>query len=331
LGGDGGAVGIDGSQLAHPGTTLRYTSAQFFGAFNHSTWDATNTFLGFTSIGLHIVSGPGTGQTLFQFDGNIQFYNPYALNTVTPSRMLIGTANIYESTNQGDSLNNLGFTGAFIGGNFGFGQPIAYGGRLAGTPNPGVFYVGAGSTIYHRTTDGSPIVTLPSYPGNVVLTIAMNPQNYRQVFVVDSANRVWGSFDEGASWIELTANLGSLTSQVTTIEIFSPDQTIRNTVLIAGGFGVFEMRRPGAGGTSWTPLSTGIPNALVLDLHYDYTNNVLVAGSLGRGAWTLSSFFQGGGGTGTVVNTSQLSTPVPSSLDLPPMPSDANIAAPQAP
>ena len=34
-----------------------------------------------------------------------------------------------------------------------------------------------------------------------------------------------------------------------------------------------------------------MPHALVLDVHYDYTDNVLVAGTLGRGAWTLSQPF----------------------------------------
>ncbi len=73
-----------------------------------------------------------------------------------------------------------------------------YGGRLSGTAFPDVFYVGAGATIYHRVS-GS-IVTLPAYNaagGATVHTILMNPQNYRQVFVVDSNNRVWWSFDEG--------------------------------------------------------------------------------------------------------------------------------------
>ena len=286
---------------------------------------------GFTLVGLNIVSGPGTGLTLFQFDPNIQFFNPYVLNAINPSRMLIGTANIYESSNQGDSLNDLGFTGAFIGSGS-YGQPIAYGGRLGGTNFPDVFYVGAGTKIFHRVS-GS-IVTLPAYPGATVRTIVMNPQNYQQVFVVDTANRVWGSFDEGASWIELTRNLGSLTSQVATIEIFSPDQTIANMVLIAGGFGAFQTRGPDAAGASWTPLSTAIPNALVQDLHYDYTNNVLVAGSLGRGAWTLTSFFPGGGGTGlvaTAVAAPSLSMPRIPPLDLPPVPPSANMSAPDTP
>jgi hypothetical protein len=334
LQGDGGVVAVDANQTAHPGTTLRYTSFTGLGFFNRTTWNAANMMIGgFTLVGLNIVSGPGTGMTLFQFDPNIQFYNPYVLNTINPSRMLIGTQNIYESMNNGDSLNNLVQTGQSIGGGFSYGQPLAYGGRLSGTAFPDVFYVGAGATIYHRVS-GS-IVTLPAYPGGTIHTIVMNPQNYRQVFVADSANRVWGSFDEGATWINLTANLPSLTSQVDTIEVFSPDQTIRNIVLIAGGFGAFEMRRPGASGASWTPLSTGIPNALVQDLHYDYTNNVLVAGSLGRGAWTLTNFFRGGGGTGLIAGLA-VSAPSGSAdnirlLDLPPMPPSANMSAPDAP
>ena len=336
LGGDGAVVGIDADQVSHPGTTLRYSSFQSLQTFNRTTWNAANTRIsGFTPVGLNIISGPGTGMTLLQFDPNIQFYNPFTINAINSSRMLIGTTSIYESLNQGDSLTNLGTTGQFIGGQAFWGRPMAYGSRLNGTPNPDVFYVGAGSEILHRVNVGGPIATLSAYPGGTVATVAMNPQNYRQVFVVDTSSRVWSSFDEGASWIELTANLPSLTGLVTTLEVFTPDATIRNTVLIAGGFGAFEMRRPAAAGGSWTPLSTAIPNALVLDLHYDYTNNVLVAGTLGRGSWTLNSFFRGGGGTGTVASSPAAVSPLavspaspspPANL-LPPPP----VAVPDAP
>jgi hypothetical protein len=349
--GDGGVVAVDG-QTALP-NSLRYTTRPNFGCtrnpgdpsaqnvpvFFRTTWTAGNVRLdGFPLVGLNVV---GPGQNLCQFDANIQFYNPYVLNVVDPTRMLIGTQNIYESLNQGDSLTNLGAAGGQVGDNFSYGQPIAYGGRLSGTNFPAVFYVGAGATIRHRVS-GS-IVTLAAYPGATVRTIVMNPQNYQQVFVSDSNNQVWGSFNEGASWIDLTANLSpagsispSLTSQVGTIEIFSPDQTLKNMVLIAGGFGAFQMRRPAGGGSIWTPLSTGIPNALVQDLHYDYGNNVLVTGTLGRGSWTLTNFFRGGGGTGAVAVASGSATGGSTGsliplLDLPPAPPIANMATPDTP
>ena len=101
--GDGGVVAVDANQTAHPGTTVRYTSFTQLGSFNRTTWNAANAMVGgFTFVGLNIVSGSGTGMTLFQFDPNIQFYNPYVLNAIDPSRMLIGTENIYKSTNRGE-------------------------------------------------------------------------------------------------------------------------------------------------------------------------------------------------------------------------------------
>lgn len=300
LQGDGGQVAVDTDHTAHPGTTIRYTSFQGFGFFNRSTWNSANSLVGGpTAVGLNITSGPGTGQTLLQFEGNqIGFYQPFVLNVINPSRMLIGTTRIYESENKGDSLANLGSTGFFFGDGLG-GNPMAYGSRLNGVPKPDVFYFGAGPTIRHRVNLGDPITTLSTYPGSVTRGLVMNPQNYMHVFALDVLNRVWGSFNEGESWINLTGNLPSLTSQVHSIEIFSPDATIRNMVLIAGGLGgTFQMRRPGAAGASWTPLSTGLPHALVRELHYDYTNDVLVAATVGRGVWTLAQFFRGGGGTG---------------------------------
>ena len=216
---------------------------------------------------------------------------------------LNGTANIYESLNKGDSVANLGFTSAFIGNVFA-NSPLTYGGLNANdTSNPGSFYVGAGSTIYHRFKDGDPVVTLAAYTGGTIRSLVSDPKNVAHVFVVDSSNRVWGSFDEGATWTNLSANLGSLSDSIRSIEIFSPDNTPKNTVLLVGGAdGVFQMRRPGAAGTAWTSISSGLPKGvLVTDLRYEYTQNVLTVGTTGRGVWSLTNFFRGGGGTGATV------------------------------
>jgi hypothetical protein len=148
LGGDGGNVAVDSDQTTHPGTTMRYASAQFFGNSNRTTWDAANTRVGgFSLVQLRITSGLGTGLTLFQ-DPNLQFYQPFGLNAIDPRRMLIGTAYIYESLNRGEALANLGFTGFFIGDRVG-SSPLAYGGRLNREANPDVFYVVAGPNIFH--------------------------------------------------------------------------------------------------------------------------------------------------------------------------------------
>ena len=246
-------------------------------------------------VGLNITAGNGMGMTLIQFEGcnlsppTCPFYPAFALNAIDPTRMLIESNNIYESLTQGDMLTNLRPTGAAVPV---YGRPIVYGGSLNGVPIAAVFYVGAGNRIFHRVNGGGPGTPLGNYPGGAVVTIAVNPKDYRQVYVCDINNRVWGSSNEGVNWVDLTGDLGTATGLVTTIEVFSPDATVGNTTLYAGGFGVFQTN-PLSG--HWTPVTgpvtglskTGseIPPAVVADLHYDYTKNILVAGTLGRGAW----------------------------------------------
>src|SRR5262249_44612793 len=182
-----------------------------------------------------------------QFDGGgIQFYQPFALNVIDPSRMLIVTANrrtgighIYESLNRGDSLTDLGSLRVTIVGNGGgYGRPIAYGGPRTGLPVPDVFYAAAGNRIFQRVTVGGPITALNSYPGGAVTTISINPNNYKELYVSDTNNKVWRSLDGGTTtWTDITANLPTLTKLITTVELFSP--LSGTPTLYAGGFGVF--------------------------------------------------------------------------------------------
>jgi hypothetical protein len=291
LQGDGGVVEVDDKSGGGAYST-RYTSFNFLGFFNRSTWSPSNTLMsGPTQLGLQITSGAGTGLNLYNFDPNIQFYNPYVLNRIDPTRMLIGTANIYESLDRGDTLANLLFTGKFI-------SSLSYGGRLKGVPAPAAFYVGTAGAgqplVLRRTTAGGAIDTLTAYPGGGVRDLVMDPQDIRRVYVVDEQNRVWASFDAGATWRNLTANLPTLLGQARTVELYRPSLSGR-TVLVVGGLGgAFQLCEPGTAGALWSRLGSNLPHGLVLDLRYNYKANVLTAGILGRGAWTLSNYFTGG-------------------------------------
>jgi hypothetical protein len=44
-----------------------------------------------------------------------------------------------------------------------------------------------------------------------------------------------------------------------------------------------------SGFTHWDKLGAGLPNVVVLDLAYDVADDVLLAGTLGRGAWTITN------------------------------------------
>ena len=77
---------------------------------------------------------------------------------------------------------------------------LAYGARSNGAVEPDVFYVAAGTTIWHRVTLGGPINILDAYPGSSVVALAMSPEDYTFVVVVDIRGGVWSSSDEGATW-----------------------------------------------------------------------------------------------------------------------------------
>ena len=299
LGGDGGVVGVDGNESAHPGTSIRYTSFQFFGRFNRSTWDVHNNFLGATTIGLNIVAGPGAGLTLRQFDPNIQFYQPFVINSLDPTRMMIGTAQFYESLNQGDSLTDLnGFNGFFVGNDL-YGQPMVYGGSIGKLHNPDVFYGGIGPQIEFREHLGDPLSVLSGYHGGIVSTITMNPRDYRNIYVVDTNSQVWVTFDKGVTFSNITLNLGTLSPQIDTLVLLSPDTNPADNVLVAGGIGgVWALSNPTATpSTTWAQLGTNMPHVIVQDLHFDARTNTLIAGTLGRGAWTLFNPTNPGGPT----------------------------------
>ena len=62
-------------------------------------------------------------------------------------------------------------------------------------------------------------------------------------------------------------------------------------VFVAGRTGVFLMGVDAPG--IWTRFGTGLPEAPVFDLDYDIEDDVLVAGTLGRGAWLMPDVARG--------------------------------------
>ena len=280
---DGGVVAVDTTSI--PGESIRYTSLQFFGFFNRTYWDANNNFLGFEEVQL-IVNGTG-GRNLFQFDPTIQFYQPFVLNAVDPTRMVIGTSSLYESFNRGDNLNRLGGLGAPV-------SALAYGGRLNGVDNPEVLYVAglAGpNSLFLRQSRNGGFTQLASYPGLGVRDIALDPENWRRAYVVDYNNHAWATFNAGVRWIDITGDVNDLSfaSSLRTIVVFSPTPSIADDIVIVGGRGgVAALRTPGLSGSTsdWFELE-GLPEVVVQDMRYDRTDDVLVVGTLGRGAWTL--------------------------------------------
>ena len=159
---------------------------------------------------------------------------------------------------------------------------IAYGGRLLGVDNPDVLYVGAGAQVLVRTTS-SGTLTASAYPGGgTVAGIAMNPEDWQEAVVANSAGQVHRTTDAGASWSNVTNNLAALNPGV--LRSVSFVAAGPNAAIVGTDRGVYALK---LNTTLWDSLGTGLPNAPVFELDYDIARDKLTAGLLGRGAWML--------------------------------------------
>src|SRR5262249_30260136 len=137
---------------------------------------------------------------------------------------LIGTNYLYESFDRGDTLQVIGGTLPLGLGPTLFDVPVdqygpvtamAYGGRSGGQNNGDVAYVGAGGVhplriqrpgeLYLRTEANGSFKVMQGYRGDIPLDIALDPENWRTAYVVDSNNvyMVTGAGTNAESWTQI--------------------------------------------------------------------------------------------------------------------------------
>ena len=264
--GDGGVVAVDAISTA--GFSTRYSSFQNLGGFRRQVFDAAGALQSSSQVGLFVLGGGPKVQP--------HFYTPVVLNRVTPTRLIIGGANaVYESDDQGDTLTAIG-PGCNDTG------PIAYG--AAG--NADMLYVGSGRNVLIRTAaHPAPLVVSASYPGaTTVVGIAMMPGDPLTAFAIDSL-QIFYTTNVGGQWSNITHNLAAL--GVTVLRSVTYCSGLGSGAVVVGSnSGIFAAERPAF--ATWTRLGTGLPMAPVLHLEYSAADRVLLAATMGRGAWTLT-------------------------------------------
>jgi len=255
----------------------------------------------------------------------IQFIQPYVLNEIDANRLLIGTNFLYESFNRGDNLTALGglldLNGDGLNNDNDFSDPpantmpltdegdefrplnpvgavgaMAYGGRQGGMDNADVTYVGTGGgtvngtfgRLFLRTADTTgtlaDFATLTAYAGGTPRDIVLDPDDWATAYVID-ADDVFVTVDAGVSWDNITENLDLVTSDFRSVELITGASG--DMLLVGGLLGIFRSEVGPSVTAQWTEFGTGLPNALVRDLQFDAGDDVLVAGTWGRGAWTI--------------------------------------------
>ena len=270
-GGDGGDVAVDNVTLAGSNQSIRYSSSQNLGGFTRSIWSAGNTLVSSSSPARTVISGAAFVPS---------FKTPVELNAVNPQRMLlIGGNGIYESTNSGTSITQISTVVS------GFLQDaVDYGGFQGAVPNPDVFYAGMASNVLVRTAAAGVVTTTDPNPLSTsdIQDVVMRSDNWNTAYAIDGTN-VYQSIDAGSVWTNITGNLMSLAgAAIQTVEYIAGSF---GALVVGGNLGVFSMKltTPGV----WAEIGSNLPNALVFDLRYNATDDVLAVGTMGRGAWTL--------------------------------------------
>lgn len=260
--GDGGDVAV--ADIGD-GQSIRYGANQSLSGFQRQVYDAASNLVSKTSLSTSVITDK-------------QFTTPIAVNAVDPHRLLIGGSdNLYESLNMGDTINKIATVGVY-------NRDIAYGGRRNGIDNPDVFYVvDSAHNLHTRTTANGTVVT-KSLPSGLwyVRDIVINSEDWMNVFATDQDD-VFASTDGGDTWTDITGNLLSISStEIQTIEFVEGPSPY---IVVGTRSGVFASNLGALG--NWVELGTDLPDVLVFELDYDAVDDVLAAGTLGRGAWLL--------------------------------------------
>ncbi len=271
---DGGDVAVD--NLSSPTTSTVYSSNQNLGLFQRNTYDASGALLETVYPALT----PETGQ-----DPMVpNFKTPIALNAVDPNRIAFGGTNgVYESADRGETIATA-LPGVGVGPANAFGDPIAYGGYQEGVPNADLLYFGSGVDFYSRTVMGHEPELVSSFD-YLILDVAIDSGNWSNVFV-SSYYGVFFSDDSGANFTDISGNLFGFGAY----EFYSLafiDLGLIDALVVGGFGGIFYtmLNNPGL----WYDMSELLPNVTVFDLDYNLADDILVAGTLGRGAWSLDN------------------------------------------
>jgi hypothetical protein len=235
---------------------------------------------------------------------SVDFIPPIATDPSTPGRVYFGTDHVYQSSDNGSTFTAISGVLPTRSGNY----LTAFG---VSPNNPAVVYAGAnGGDIFVATNVApgsasfSQVAGQSQHPVRNVTALAVDPHDptgntvYAAFsgFAVsgqDTLGHVFVSLNGGAGWADVSCtNFGSCQTPNATdlpnipVNDLVVDPDLAGTIYAATDIGIFQGICVGTACT-WNTLGTGLPNVSVLSLKLHEPSRTLVAGTHGRGAWSL--------------------------------------------
>jgi len=208
------------------------------------------------------------------------FFSPVAISPSDPARLLFATHRIYRSVNSGSSWTA-------ISSDLTSGTPYAVRSMRIAPSDDQVVYAVTNDGRLQVSTDGGANWTLrlTGLPGwrRITREIVIDPTDDEIAYLAVSrfgADQVLRTEDRGATWTAIDGDLPD--DPVNTVAVHRLGEV--STVFAGTDRGVYMTCD---GGMHWRRMGSGLANSPVMDLVVDVGFHRLVAGTLGRGIWTL--------------------------------------------
>ncbi len=293
--GDGGQVIVDQTtkNVANP-TVPAYVFQTYYGISpNRYGPSETNTFFGNEAINRGI-----------DMTDRAEFYVPWTQNRGNTNQMFLGTYRLYRTDNaEAPSAGDVSWKPVSGDLTTGCTQAAPNGARgclisAVGMADGGTgVWVGTDDAVVQVSPDAATSnnptwkrVGQGQLPNRPVDQIAVDRSDWRVAYLAyggfaDATPRnrghVFATTDGGKTFRDATGNLPD--APVNSVVI---DPTDRNTVYVGTDVGTFVSTN---GGKNYKRLGDGMPKVASWQLDYDATNGVLLAGTHGRGAYTLQN------------------------------------------
>ena len=252
MGGDGMECIID-----YTNSNIQYSSY-----VNGLIYKTTNNWTSNTTI----VQNNGTG-----VNAPGEWVTPYIMHPTNNNILLIGKAQVYQTTNGGSTWSQLGTLPGAIGNVI----SMAY-----APSNPSIIYVATASQFF-KTINGGSTWTLMGTSVPRITYIAVDPTNPNKVWETNSGyvagDKVWYSSNGGTSWTNFSGSLPNIP-----VNCIVYQNSTADALYIGTDVGVYFRD---ASMADWIPYNTGLPNVIVNELEISYNNNKLWAATFGRGLW----------------------------------------------
>ena len=195
--------------------------------------------------------------------------SPLAMDPSNPQILYAGYVNVFKNTNAGNgSWQKIS--------DFGGNSKLQ---NLAVSPSNGNYVYASSHNAIYRTSNGGTSWDNLSLPYGPVTSIEVDPQNPANIWVTiggfSDGTKVF--YYDGNDWLNISGNLPNVPTNAIRYQRNSPDR-----LYVANDIGVFYTDY---GSNQWDRFGDGLPNLVVTDLEIHEEDQMMYAGTYGRGVW----------------------------------------------